>query len=81
MVCLFISFVHLYRASNLPVVNPKTGRLPGMFSEETYKVVCEHAELLNSAIIYERDLQYNLYVTFFGLMAMSQNVHSTLSCA
>jgi len=43
-------------------VNPKTGRPAGLISKETYDVVSAHAELLDSAIIYERDFQYNLYV-------------------
>lgn len=50
-------------------VNPKTGRPSGMISEETYKVVCEHAELLDSAIIYERDFQYN----FFGFKTLERS--------
>jgi ribonucleoside-diphosphate reductase subunit M1 len=31
-----------------------------MISKETYEVVCEHAETLDSAIIYNRDFNYNL---------------------
>jgi len=34
-----------------------------MISEETYKVVKENATLLDSAIIYDRDFNYNLYVS------------------
>ena len=41
-------------------VNPKNGRAAGMISEETYKIVQEHAETLDSAIIYNRDFNYNL---------------------
>jgi len=33
-----------------------------MISEETYKVVKENATILDSAIIYDRDFNYNLYV-------------------
>jgi ribonucleoside-diphosphate reductase subunit M1 len=33
-----------------------------MISKETYDVVMANAETLDSAIIYERDFQYNLYV-------------------
>lgn len=40
-------------------VNPKNGRAAGMISQETYDVVCEHAETLDSAIIYNRDFTYN----------------------
>ena len=35
-----------------------------MISKETYQVVVANAEVLDSAIIYERDFQYNLYVAF-----------------
>jgi ribonucleoside-diphosphate reductase subunit M1 len=34
-----------------------------MISKETYDVVMANAETLDSAIIYERDFQYNLYVS------------------
>lgn len=44
------------------IVNPKTGKAAGMISDETYKFVSENAERLDSAIIYERDFNYNLYV-------------------
>jgi len=30
-----------------------------MISEEIYEVVCQNAELLDSAIIYNRDFNYN----------------------
>jgi ribonucleoside-diphosphate reductase subunit M1 len=33
-----------------------------MISKETYDVVMANAETFDSAIIYERDFQYNLYV-------------------
>ena len=46
---------------NVPfLVNPKTGRSVGMISKETYEVVMSNAETLDSAVIYERDFQYNL---------------------
>ena len=41
-------------------VNPKNGRPAPMISEETYKIVKENATLLDSAIIYDRDFNYNL---------------------
>lgn len=34
-----------------------------MISEETYKVVKENATILDSAIIYDRDFNYNLCVS------------------
>jgi ribonucleoside-diphosphate reductase subunit M1 len=33
-----------------------------MISEETYKIVKENATILDSAIIYDRDFNYNLCV-------------------
>ena len=33
-----------------------------MISEQTYKIVKENATILDSAIIYDRDFNYNLYV-------------------
>jgi len=50
-------------------VNPKNGRPAGMISEDTYKVVCEHAEALDSAIIYNRDFTYN----YFGFKTLERS--------
>ncbi|TFY79810.1 hypothetical protein EWM64_g4205 [Hericium alpestre] len=50
-------------------VNPKTGRPAGLISQETYDVVCANAETLDSAIIYERDFQYN----FFGFKTLERS--------
>ncbi|KAF9464106.1 ribonucleotide reductase [Collybia nuda] len=50
-------------------VNPKNGRAAGMISKETYEVVCEHAETLDSAIIYNRDFNYN----FFGFKTLERS--------
>jgi ribonucleoside-diphosphate reductase subunit M1 len=33
-----------------------------MISKETYDIVMENAELLDSSVIYDRDFHYNLYV-------------------
>jgi len=41
-------------------VNPKNGKAAGMISKETYDVVMENAQLLDSSIIYDRDFHYNL---------------------
>lgn len=46
-------------------VNPKNGRPAGMISDETYDIVRKHASTLDSAIIYDRDFNYNLYVAPF----------------
>jgi ribonucleoside-diphosphate reductase subunit M1 len=47
--------------SDALLVNPKNGKPAGMISKETYDIVCANAELLDSAIIYNRDFNYNLY--------------------
>jgi ribonucleoside-diphosphate reductase subunit M1 len=58
MVC---SLEGIFVMSNvLFLVNLKTGRSAGMISKETYDVVMSNAETLDSAVIYERDFQYNL---------------------
>ena len=41
-------------------VNPKNGRSAAMISKEIYDIVCDNAEALDSAIIYNRDFNYNL---------------------
>ena len=41
-------------------VNPKNGKPAGMISTETYEVVQKNAQVLDSAIIYDRDFNYNL---------------------
>ena len=50
-------------------VNPKTGRPSSMISEETFNTVMKHHELLDSAIIYERDFHYN----FFGFKTLERS--------
>ncbi|KAG6917074.1 ribonucleoside reductase large subunit Cdc22 [Tephrocybe rancida] len=50
-------------------VNPKNGRPAGMISEEIYKIVCDNAETLDSAIIYSRDFDYN----FFGFKTLERS--------
>ena len=42
------------------LVNPKNGKAASMISKETYGVVRDNAEALDSAIIYNRDFNYNL---------------------
>lgn len=44
------------------LVNPKNGRAAGMISKEVYDIVMANKERLDSAIIYDRDFNYNLYV-------------------
>ncbi len=45
-------------------MNPKNGRAAGMISKEIYEIVMANAETLDSAIIYNRDFNYNLYDLF-----------------
>lgn len=50
-------------------INPKTGKHSPMISEETYEIVCEHADELNSAIVYDRDFNYN----YFGFKTLERS--------
>ncbi|BFZ61753.1 ribonucleotide-diphosphate reductase subunit rnr1 [Saitoella coloradoensis] len=50
-------------------VNPKNGRRSPMISDETYEIVMKHAEELDSAVIYDRDFNYN----FFGFKTLERS--------
>ncbi|KAF8522037.1 ribonucleotide reductase alpha subunit [Gautieria morchelliformis] len=50
-------------------VNPKNGRPAGMISKQMYEVVRANAELLDSAIVYNRDFDYN----FFGFKTLERS--------
>ncbi|KAF9941375.1 ribonucleotide-diphosphate reductase subunit rnr1 [Mortierella alpina] len=50
-------------------INPKTGLAASMISDETYAAVMQHADRLNSAIIYDRDFQYN----YFGFKTLERS--------
>ncbi|KAK2465404.1 hypothetical protein APHAL10511_002758 [Amanita phalloides] len=50
-------------------VNPKNGRPASMISKETYDVVMENAQVLNSAIVYSRDFNYN----YFGFKTLERS--------
>ncbi|KAG9954057.1 hypothetical protein KCU85_g790, partial [Aureobasidium melanogenum] len=50
-------------------VNPKTKKRAPMISEETYKTVMDHAEELNSAIVYDRDFNYQ----YFGFKTLERS--------
>ncbi|KXT17090.1 hypothetical protein AC579_4314 [Pseudocercospora musae] len=50
-------------------VNPKTRKAAPMISEYTYKVVMEHADELNSAIVYDRDFNYQ----YFGFKTLERS--------
>ncbi|KAF5317484.1 hypothetical protein D9619_013154 [Psilocybe cf. subviscida] len=50
-------------------INPKNGRPAGMISKETYEIVRDNAETLDSAIIYNRDFAYN----YFGFKTLERS--------
>lgn len=50
-------------------VNPRTNKHSPMVSEEVYNIVKEHAEELNSAIVYDRDFKYN----YFGFKTLERS--------
>jgi len=64
---LYSARVHHAHVHSL--VNPKNGRASGMISEETYQVVRDNAETLDSAIIYNRDFSYN----YFGFKTLERS--------
>lgn len=49
--------------------NPKNNRFSPMISEDVYNIVQKHAEELDSAILYERDFNYN----FFGFKTLERS--------
>ena len=53
--CLLLIFSHVSFT-----VNPKNDRPAPMISKEIYEIVRDNAEALDSAIIYNRDFNYNL---------------------
>ncbi|KAJ3047766.1 Ribonucleoside-diphosphate reductase large subunit [Rhizophlyctis rosea] len=50
-------------------INPKTGKHSPMISKETYDAIQKNAERLNSAIIYDRDFNYN----YFGFKTLERS--------
>ncbi|KAF9923811.1 Ribonucleoside-diphosphate reductase large subunit [Linnemannia zychae] len=50
-------------------VNPKTGKHGSMIGESTYNIVMKHADRLNSAIVYDRDFNYN----YFGFKTLERS--------
>ncbi|EPQ27825.1 uncharacterized protein PFL1_04570 [Pseudozyma flocculosa PF-1] len=50
-------------------VNPKNGKHSPMISDRTYEAVMKNKDLLDSAIIYERDFHYN----FFGFKTLERS--------
>ena len=50
-------------------VHPKTGKHSPMISKETFDCILKHQDRLNSAIIYDRDFNYN----FFGFKTLERS--------
>ncbi|THD69443.1 ribonucleoside-diphosphate reductase subunit alpha [Robertkochia marina] len=50
-------------------VNPRTGKKAPMISDEVYRVIMEHAEKLDSTIIYNRDFGYD----YFGFKTLERS--------
>jgi ribonucleoside-diphosphate reductase alpha subunit len=50
-------------------INPKNNTLSPMISDSVYKVIIDNAEKLNSAIIYDRDFNFN----FFGFRTLERS--------
>lgn len=50
-------------------INPKNNKAAPMISDETYKIVMDHAEELNSAIVYDRDFNYQ----YFGFKTLERS--------
>lgn len=50
-------------------INPKTQKPAPMISDETYNTVMKHSEELNSAIVYDRDFNYQ----YFGFKTLERS--------
>ncbi|KPI41330.1 Ribonucleoside-diphosphate large chain [Cyphellophora attinorum] len=50
-------------------INPKTGKPAPMISDETYNSIMKHADELNSAIVYDRDFNYQ----YFGFKTLERS--------
>ncbi|MCJ7467665.1 MAG: ribonucleoside-diphosphate reductase subunit alpha [Maribacter sp.] len=50
-------------------VNPRTNKKAPLLSDEVYKVIAEHAETLDSTIIYNRDFGYD----YFGFKTLERS--------
>ena len=51
------------------LVNPKNGKPAGMISKEIYEIVQKNAQVLDSAVIYDRDFNYN----YFGFKTLERS--------
>ena len=45
--------------AHVNTVNPKNGKPAGMIAKDIYDIVMANAEQLDSAIVYDRDFNYN----------------------
>ena len=50
-------------------VNPKNGRPASMISKQTYEIVRDNADILDSVIVYERDFHYQ----YFGIKTLERS--------
>ncbi len=50
-------------------IDPKTGEAAGLIGEDTYKIVWKHRNVLDSAIIFDRDYQFD----FFGFKTLNRS--------
>jgi len=50
-------------------INPKTGKHSPMISDKIYKIIQENSDKLNSAVIYDRDFNYN----YFGFKTLERS--------
>lgn len=53
------------------IANPKNGKPAGMIAKDVYDIVMANAEMLDSAVIYNRDFHYNLCVSIFTCVKSS----------
>lgn len=53
------------------MVNKRTGLMTPMISEEHYKIIMKHSDRLNSAIMHDRDFNYN----YFGFKVIVRYEH------
>jgi len=56
-------------------INPRTGKKAPLLSDEVYKIIEEHAERLDSTIIYNRDFGYD----YFGFKTLERSYLLKLS--
>ncbi|KAK8854756.1 ribonucleoside-diphosphate reductase large chain [Kwoniella newhampshirensis] len=50
-------------------INPKTGKAAPMISDEVYQIVMDNKDVLDSAVIYDRDFAYN----YFGFKTLERS--------